>query len=228
MPMAPEVRRDCLRYCRTLVFWAICRGVQIFRSQSNSLFGLNRCAGASLSTLFMERARPLCRRIGGAWSEELPASHAGADQETYAVFASNNGSIALKEARTFETYPRRSSRERYHASMRLTYVMKFVSSMDTAVKFYRDTLGLPLKFQSPGWSEFATGDITLALHPASEKNPPGEVELGFSVEDLKAFHADLAAKGVQFPMPPKVEDFGALAQFLDSEGAACSVAQEKK
>jgi catechol 2,3-dioxygenase-like lactoylglutathione lyase family enzyme len=101
--------------------------------------------------------------------------------------------------------------------MRLTYVMKFVSNMDTAVKFYRDTLGLPLKIQSPGWSEFATGDITLALHPASEKNPPGKVELGFSVEDLKAFHADLAAKGVQFPMAPRVEGFGALAQFLDSE-----------
>ena len=112
--------------------------------------------------------------------------------------------------------------------MRLTYVMKFVSNMDTAVKFYRDTLGLPLKFQSPGWSEFATGDITLALHPASENNPAGKVELEFSVEDLKAFHADLAAKGVQFPMAPKAEDFGSLAQFLDSEGAPCSVAQEKK
>jgi len=106
--------------------------------------------------------------------------------------------------------------------------MKFVSNMDTAVKFYRDTLGLPLKFQSPGWSEFATGDITLALHPASEKNPPGRVELGFSVQDLQAFHAGLAAKGVEFPMPPKAEDFGALAQFLDSEGAACSVAEERK
>jgi predicted enzyme related to lactoylglutathione lyase len=122
----------------------------------------------------------------------------------------------------------RRSIERYHVPMRLTYVMKFVANMDTAVKFFRDTLGLPLKFQSPDWSEFATGDITLALHPASEKNPPGKVELGFSVEDLKAFHADMAAKGVQFPMAPKAEDFGSLAQFLDSEGAACSVAQEKK
>ena len=112
--------------------------------------------------------------------------------------------------------------------MKLTYVMKFVSNMDDAVKFYRDTLGLPLKFQSPGWSEFATGSTVLALHPASERNPPGKVELGFSVDDLDSFNAVMVAKGVRFPMPPKQQDFGSLAQFLDTEGSACSVSQERK
>jgi predicted enzyme related to lactoylglutathione lyase len=49
------------------------------------------------------------------------------------------------------------------------------------------------------------------------------VELGFSVDDLKAFHGDMTAKGVKFPMPPKEQDFGLLAQFLDSGDrlAAC-------
>jgi catechol 2,3-dioxygenase-like lactoylglutathione lyase family enzyme len=112
--------------------------------------------------------------------------------------------------------------------MKLTYVMKFVSNMDDAVQFYRDTLGLPLKSQSPGWSEFATGSTVLALHPASERNPPGMVELGFSVDDLKAFYTAMAAKGVTFPMPPTDQEFGPLAQFLDSEGSACSVSQEQK
>jgi catechol 2,3-dioxygenase-like lactoylglutathione lyase family enzyme len=112
--------------------------------------------------------------------------------------------------------------------MKLTYVMKFVSNMDDAVTFYRDTLGLPLKFQSPGWSEFATGSTVLALHPCSERNPAGKVELGFSVDDLKAFYGAMAVKGVKFPMPPKEQDFGSLAQFLDSEGSACSVSQERK
>jgi lactoylglutathione lyase len=112
--------------------------------------------------------------------------------------------------------------------MKLTYVMKFVSNMDDAVKFYRDTLGLPLKSQSAGWSEFATGSTVLALHPSSERNPPGTVELGFSVDDLQAFHAAMTAKGVTFPMPPKEQEFGSLAQFLDSEGSACSVSQEQE
>jgi catechol 2,3-dioxygenase-like lactoylglutathione lyase family enzyme len=69
---------------------------------------------------------------------------------------------------------------------KLTYAIKFVADMDRAVRFHRDRLGLPLKFESPGWSEFATGETTLALHPASEKNPAGKVELGFQVDDLRS------------------------------------------
>ena len=53
------------------------------------------------------------------------------------------------------------------------YVIKFVADMNKAVKFYRDILGLQLKFESSGWSEFVTGETTLALHPASDKNPAG-------------------------------------------------------
>src|SRR5690348_17028088 len=108
--------------------------------------------------------------------------------------------------------------------MKLNYVIEFVGDMDRAVKFYRDVLGLPLKFQSPGWSEFSTGETTLALHPASDKNPSGKVELGFNVPDLQKFHAEMITKGVQFPMPPTKQDFGGiLAQFVDSEGAHASV-----
>jgi lactoylglutathione lyase len=109
----------------------------------------------------------------------------------------------------------------------LRYVIKFVADMDKAVKFYRDVVGLTLKFESPGWSEFATGETTLALHPASEKNPAGKVELGFAVADVEAFYRDMSTKGVLFSMPPKKQDFGGvLAQFVDSEGAHCSVGEE--
>ena len=109
--------------------------------------------------------------------------------------------------------------------MKLNYVIKFVAEMDRAVKFYRDVLGLPLKFESPGWSEFATGETTLALHPASQKTPAGAVELGFAVPDIQTFHRQMNTKGVQFSMPPTKQDFGGLlAQFVDSEGGHCSVA----
>jgi catechol 2,3-dioxygenase-like lactoylglutathione lyase family enzyme len=37
----------------------------------------------------------------------------------------------------------------------LRYAIKFVADMDKAVKFYRDVVGLKVKFESPGWSEFA-------------------------------------------------------------------------
>ncbi len=107
--------------------------------------------------------------------------------------------------------------------MRLTHVMKFVSDMDKAVAFYRDTLGLNLKFQSPGWSEFLTGETTLALHLASDKNPPGSSELGFSVDDIARFHGDVSSKGVVFTRPPTELHGAVLATFLDCEGAEVSV-----
>jgi predicted enzyme related to lactoylglutathione lyase len=102
--------------------------------------------------------------------------------------------------------------------------MEFVADMDRAVKFYRDMIGLPLKFESPGWSEFATGETTLALHPASQQNPAGKVEFGFSVPDIHEWHRDMTAKGVRFSMPPRKQDFGGLlAQLVDSEGGHVSV-----
>jgi uncharacterized glyoxalase superfamily protein PhnB len=107
------------------------------------------------------------------------------------------------------------------------YAIKFVADMDKAVKFYHDVLGFEVKFQSPGWSELVTGETTLALHPASDKNPAGKVELGFTVADVEAFYRDMSARGVVFTMPPKKQDFGGvLAQFIDSEGAPCSVGAE--
>ena len=109
---------------------------------------------------------------------------------------------------------------------KLSYIIEFVGDMDRAVKFYRDVVGLPLKFQSPGWSEFSTGETSLGLHPASEKNPPGKIEIGFNVGDLKKFYDEMTAQGVVFPMPPTKQDFGGvLAQFVDSEGARVSVGE---
>lgn len=109
---------------------------------------------------------------------------------------------------------------------KLGYVIEFVGDMDRAVKFYRDVLGLPLKFQSPGWSEFSTGETLLALHPASDKNPPGKVEIGFNVPELQKVYEQLSAKGVEFPMPPRKQDFGGLlAQLRDSEGGKISLGE---
>ncbi|MGB9245394.1 MAG: VOC family protein [Candidatus Acidiferrales bacterium] len=55
--------------------------------------------------------------------------------------------------------------------MKLAYAIKYVADMGRAVKFYRHVLGLQLKFESPEWSEFVTGETTLALHPATPSIP---------------------------------------------------------
>jgi lactoylglutathione lyase len=105
----------------------------------------------------------------------------------------------------------------------LQYAITFVADMDAAVRFYRETLGLPLRFQSPGWTEFETGATTLALHPSSEANRAGTVRLGFRVPDMAAFAIQLARDGLRFTREPALEHGVLLAEFMDSAGTRYSV-----
>jgi lactoylglutathione lyase len=94
---------------------------------------------------------------------------------------------------------------------RIDYAMVNVSDMARSVAFYRDVLGIRLRFESPGWSEFETGVTTLALHHSPPAAPQagahrgptaGTCTLGFSVEDLDKAYADLQSRGAHFVMPP--------------------------
>jgi predicted enzyme related to lactoylglutathione lyase len=107
--------------------------------------------------------------------------------------------------------------------MRLNYAIKFVSDMDAAVAFYRDTIGLKLGFQSPFWSEFETGETKLALHPASPENPAGTVQLGFGTDDVDAFCGRVAAGGFEISSPPADMHGTRIARFRDPDGAEISV-----
>ena len=103
------------------------------------------------------------------------------------------------------------------------YAIKFVADMDTAIAFYRDTLGLTVKFATPFWSEFDTGPVTLALHPTSDTHPAGSVQLGFSTPDLPAVYAAREAAGLTFSAPPMDQHGTLLSRFLDCEGAEVSL-----
>src|SRR5215831_5314411 len=82
--------------------------------------------------------------------------------------------------------------QKTRGNMRNMITMVTVSDMDRSVRFYRDVLGLKLKFQSPDWSEFDLGPNTLALHGGGTPAPPpsgkeqlaGRASIGFNVEDL--------------------------------------------
>src|SRR4051812_17491298 len=108
--------------------------------------------------------------------------------------------------------------------------------MKRSVAFYRDVLGLPLKFESPGWTEFATDGATLALHvsegpPAAKDDPhrvpPGRCRPGLSVPDLEEFYRRMVERHVPCLQEP-TEVFGArLAQYEDPDGLAISVSQAR-
>ncbi|MFQ5663038.1 MAG: VOC family protein [Terriglobia bacterium] len=120
----------------------------------------------------------------------------------------------------------------------LNYAIVFVSDMKRSVRFYRDVLGLPLKFDSPHWSEFANQGSTIALHLADSVNPEGASEghtpagscqLGFHVDNLDEVHRMLESKGVKCLMPPRTEEFGLRqAVYADPDGLAFTIAETAK
>ena len=64
-------------------------------------------------------------------------------------------------------------------------------------------------------------DATGADH--HQENPAGSTHLGFGSADVEAFHRALSAQGVRFTRPPTPEHGITLAEFVDPEGARCSV-----
>jgi lactoylglutathione lyase len=107
-----------------------------------------------------------------------------------------------------------------------------VSNLKRSVAFYRDVLGIPLKFQSEEWAEFATLGTRLALKAGSPpiaaiperdadgKPIAGQVGIAFEVKDLDQVYQDLTAKGVRFIQPPTDQpDYGCkTATLLDPDG----------
>jgi lactoylglutathione lyase len=112
-----------------------------------------------------------------------------------------------------------------------------VSNMTRSVEFYRDRLGLSLKFESPDWTEFSTGTTTLALHGGGIKRDaqgggdPGKAagtcSIGFNVADVDKTYAELKSKGVPFVMPPSQREGEGikLAVCIDPDGLPISFAQ---
>jgi lactoylglutathione lyase len=120
---------------------------------------------------------------------------------------------------------------------KIDYLMAMVSNMEASVKFYRDALGLKLRFESPEWSEFDTGATTLALHKAvrpggkaSQGSAPGTLQIGFNVEDIESAAVMLKERGVRFIQEPTLQPREGikLAILIDPDGMAISVAQSMR
>ena len=136
---------------------------------------------------------------------------------------------------------------------KLNYAIVFVSDMSKSVAFYRDTLGLPLKFESPQWTEFSNEGSTLALHPADSpkregaspsptqagaavgaglapaRNSAGTAQLGFHVDNLDDWHKKLTAAGVRCLLEPRAEAYGIRqAVYADPDGLHFTLAESSR
>jgi lactoylglutathione lyase len=121
--------------------------------------------------------------------------------------------------------------------MRVNYAIVFVSDMERSVAFYRDVIGLPLRFESTHWTEFATEGATLALHLSEEPGvpkarakgeAPGSCRPGLSVPNLDEFHQRMVANGVACLQEPKVVFGSRVAQYSDPDGLTISVGEHRR
>src|SRR5207245_8910978 len=89
----------------------------------------------------------------------------------------------------------------------IDYVMIGVSNMDQSVGFYKDILGMPLKYKTNEWTEFQTGATTLALHiskdraastPAQREIIAGTSTKAFNVTDPNQTYRYLKARNERF------------------------------
>ena len=103
---------------------------------------------------------------------------------------------------------------------RLGYAILFVAELERSVRFYRDVLGVPLRFSAEAYAEFATEGAKFALFPRGalpeligRQAPAGPApwpqgEVAFLVDDVDAEHERLRTAGVTVLAPPTDRPWG--------------------
>jgi methylmalonyl-CoA/ethylmalonyl-CoA epimerase len=98
-----------------------------------------------------------------------------------------------------------------------------VTDLGRATAFYRDTLGLPLMFETNGMLFFQTGNVRLLVGLNPQGAPSHGSVLYFDAPDIDAVRAGLEARGVAFEEATEVLQRTAahelkLAIFRDPDG----------
>jgi catechol 2,3-dioxygenase-like lactoylglutathione lyase family enzyme len=108
-----------------------------------------------------------------------------------------------------------------------------VKDLDRAIAFYRDRVGFKLRRLAPGFADFSTTGVTVALWQVDHmqthlKLPPGTASRGGwrsmaaiqveSSDRVHSLHQELSARGVPFAAGPQAYPWNAFAcYFTDPE-----------
>lgn len=115
----------------------------------------------------------------------------------------------------------------HDTSYKASAIRVFVHDWERALRFYSETLGMPVEYQSSdmGWAEFDTGECHIAIERLPETDPESSELVGryvgvtLSVPNIDATYAELRGRGVKFVGAPARQPWGGvLAHLEDSEG----------
>src|SRR5690242_12043438 len=90
------------------------------------------------------------------------------------------------------------------AGRKLVQAAFTVTDLARSVAFYRDTLGLPLLFETNGMAFFQAGELRLMVGTNSPDPPARGTVLYFDAPDIDELAPALEAKGVAFTGPIEV------------------------
>ncbi len=106
-------------------------------------------------------------------------------------------------------------------------IMLGVKRMETALPFYRDVLGLGVRFASDEFTFLDGGGVTIGLRGSQTLGEPGDelrTEVVFEVDDIDAAYRALAARGVAFKRAPRIVTGDRYAaDFRDPDGHVLSI-----
>lgn len=109
---------------------------------------------------------------------------------------------------------------------KLYTVRVFVADFEQALRFYTETVGIPLRFADVemGWAELETGGASIALEWLPPEDPEADTLIGrfvgasLVVEDIEALYQALLAHGVSLEPPEQQPWGGRLLHVKDPDG----------
>jgi len=109
----------------------------------------------------------------------------------------------------------------------------FVDDQDRAVAFYRDTLGLSLRFEAPQFAIFNTGTASLMIEPVAgtdeDRSLVGRFTgVSLTAPDIAHSYAVLTARGVEFLHPPEPQPWGTMTHFRDPSGNVITLVEYRR
>jgi methylmalonyl-CoA/ethylmalonyl-CoA epimerase len=107
--------------------------------------------------------------------------------------------------------------------------------LDRAIRFYRDTLGMPFLFQAPPQMAFfqcGGTSVMLGVVPDQPELDHASSVIYYLVPDIAVAHTTLQGRGVEFITTPHLVHRAAdhdlwLAEFRDSEGNILALMSRK-